>query len=114
MAGTVAEELDLQLERGYGGGIPPGRDSGGGDDGRGGGNGRRIPRRAYMTGITLAVAGIMMFFMALTSSFIGAPRHRHGLAGVRNAADSVGEARRFCCMRQPERWKWRGGNWRAA
>ena len=45
MAGTVAEELDLHP-------------------------GRRIPRRAYMTGITLAVAGIMMFFMALTSSFI--------------------------------------------
>jgi cytochrome c oxidase subunit 3 len=66
--GTVAEELDLHLERGYGGGIPPGRDAGSGDEGRGGG--RSIPRRAYMTGITLAVAGIMMFFMALTSSYI--------------------------------------------
>jgi cytochrome c oxidase subunit III len=32
--------------------------------------GRSIPRRAYITGITLAVAAIMMFFMALTSSFI--------------------------------------------
>lgn len=70
MPGTVAEELDLQLERGYGGGIPPSGDSGGGDDGRGGGSGRSIPRRAYMTGITLAIAGIMMFFMALTSSYI--------------------------------------------
>jgi cytochrome c oxidase subunit 3 len=34
------------------------------------GGGRSIPRRAYITGITLAVAGIMMFFMALTSSYI--------------------------------------------
>ena len=68
MAGTVAEDLDLHLERGFGGGNPPRGNAGGGDEGRGGG--RSIPRRAYITGITLAVAGIMMFFMALTSSYI--------------------------------------------
>jgi cytochrome c oxidase subunit 3 len=68
LSGTVAEELELQPERGYVGGVPPGGCAGGGDDGQGGG--RSIPRRAYMTGITLALAGIMMFFMALTSSFI--------------------------------------------
>jgi cytochrome c oxidase subunit 3 len=61
--GTVAEELDLHLERGFGGGEPPRGNAGGG-------GGRSIPRRAYITGITLAVAGIMMFFMALTSSYI--------------------------------------------
>jgi len=66
--GIVAEELDLQPQRGFGGDIPPASNAGGGDEGRGGG--RNIPRRAYMTGITLAVAGIMMFFMALTSSYI--------------------------------------------
>ncbi len=55
-------------ERGFGGGNPPRGNAGGGDDGRGGG--RSIPRRAYITGITLAVAAIMMFFMALTSSYI--------------------------------------------
>jgi len=68
VAGIVAEELDLHVERGFGGGNPPGGNAGGGDDGRGGG--RSIPRRAYITGITLAVAAIMMFFMALTSSYI--------------------------------------------
>ena len=68
MPGIVAEELDLHVERGFGGGNPPRGNAGGGDDGRGGG--RSIPRRAYITGITLAVAAIMMFFMALTSSYI--------------------------------------------
>ena len=68
MPGIVAEELELHVERGFGGGNPPRGNAGGGDDGRGGG--RSIPRRAYITGITLAVAAIMMFFMALTSSYI--------------------------------------------
>ena len=67
MPGIVAEELDVQPQRGFSGGAPPSENAGGGDDG---GGGRSIPRRAYMTGITLAVAGIMMFFMALTSSYI--------------------------------------------
>jgi cytochrome c oxidase subunit 3 len=66
--GTVAEELDLQPQRGFGGTVPPSGFPGGGDDGRSGG--RSIPRRAYITGITLALACIMMFFMALTSSYI--------------------------------------------
>jgi len=66
--GTVAEELDLDPQRGFSGTVPPGSNFGGGDEGRGGG--RSIPRRAYITGITLTVACIMMFFMALTSSFI--------------------------------------------
>jgi cytochrome c oxidase subunit III len=66
--GTVAEDLDLHLEHGFSGGDPPRGNIGDGDEGRGGG--QRIPRRAYITGITLAVAGIMMFFMALTSSYI--------------------------------------------
>lgn len=67
MAGTVAEQFDLQLERGHKGGLPPGGEFGGGDSG---GRGRPIPRRAYMTGITLALGAILMFFLALTSSYI--------------------------------------------
>jgi cytochrome c oxidase subunit 3 len=66
--GAVADQLDLQTQRGHAGGIPPGGEGGGG-----GGDGRRpnpIPRRAYMTAITLALGGILMFFMALTSSYI--------------------------------------------
>lgn len=67
MPGAVANNLDLQLEQGRSGVTPPGQNSDGGD-GRGGSG--AIPRRAYMTGITLAIGAILMFFMALTSSFI--------------------------------------------
>jgi cytochrome c oxidase subunit 3 len=65
--GTVAEDFEIQVEHGHAGGVPPGRRFDGGD-----GDGRLhpIPRRAYMTGITLALAAMMMFFMALTSSFV--------------------------------------------
>ncbi len=67
MPGTVADQLDLEVKRGHNGGYPPGGDSGGG-----GGDGRLnpIPRRAYITAITLALGAILMFFMALTSSYI--------------------------------------------
>jgi len=65
--GTVAEDFEIQLERGHSGGFPPAGDFGGGD---GDGRPNAIPRRAYMTGITMALAAIMMFFMALTSSYI--------------------------------------------
>ena len=111
MPGTVAEELDLQLERGLGGGNPPRGNAGGGDDGRGGG--RSIPRRAYITGITLAVAGIMMFFMALTSSYIVRKRNWDRLASVWDAADSVGQHGNSVAE-QFDSWKWRADNWREA
>ncbi|MFZ0820849.1 MAG: cytochrome c oxidase subunit 3 [Candidatus Acidiferrales bacterium] len=67
MPGTIAENLEIQPQRGHGGGLPPDGFSGGG-----GGDGRLnpIPRRAYMTAITLALGGILMFFLALTSSYI--------------------------------------------
>jgi cytochrome c oxidase subunit 3 len=67
VAGAVAEQLEIQTQRGHGGGLPPDGYSGGG-----GGDGRLnpIPRRAYMTAITLALGGILMFFLALTSSYI--------------------------------------------
>jgi cytochrome c oxidase subunit 3 len=65
--GAVAEQIEIQVQRGHGGGLPPD-----GNSGRGGGDGRRnpIPRRAYITAITIGLGGILMFFMALTSSYI--------------------------------------------
>jgi cytochrome c oxidase subunit 3 len=50
------------------GGMTPGGDGGGGR-GRGGFPGG-VPQRAYVTGLTMGLAGILMFFMALTSAFI--------------------------------------------
>lgn len=67
MSGTITEDIELRLEHGHDGGLPPGGNSGG-DDGRGSPN--SIPRRAYMTGITVTIGAILMFFMALTSAFI--------------------------------------------
>jgi cytochrome c oxidase subunit 3 len=64
--GTAAEQLELQAHPGQGGGFPPSGDSGGGGDDRL----SPIPRRAYMTVITLALGAILMFFLALTSSYI--------------------------------------------
>lgn len=45
---------------------------GGGRDGDGGpgGRGRAVPQRSYLTGLTMGLAAILMFFMALTSAFI--------------------------------------------
>jgi cytochrome c oxidase subunit III len=67
MAGaTVTEELELVQRRGGGGGSTP--SSGAGD---GGSRGiPAVPQSAYVTGMTVALGGILMFFMALTSAFI--------------------------------------------
>ncbi len=67
MPGAVAEQLEIQVQRGQGGGLPPDGNSAGGE---GDGRSNPIPRRAYMTAITLALGAILMFFMALTSSYI--------------------------------------------
>jgi len=64
----ATEELEL-LELEYGhrgpgeGGLFPG-----GDDGEP--NAPAVPQHTYLTGIVLALAAILMFFLALTSSFI--------------------------------------------
>ncbi len=73
MPGTVVEELELEIGPGHSGDEPVAT-------GRGGGwNGGEDPayRRASMTGITVALGAILMFFMALTSSFI-VRRGTHG------------------------------------
>jgi cytochrome c oxidase subunit 3 len=67
----VVERIDAG--RGAGGELPPG----GGDDGKSGGRSPRVPERAYFTVVQLGLAGIVMFFMALTSSFLV----RKGLGG---------------------------------
>lgn len=51
---------------GGGGDVPAGGD----DDGDSGSGLPGIPQRAYFTAIQLALVGIVMFFMALTSSFL--------------------------------------------
>jgi cytochrome c oxidase subunit 3 len=69
MPATLTPDIEI-IESGHGGGginIPAGGD----DDGGGSGGGRpAIPQRAYFTVIQLALTGIVMFFMALTSSFL--------------------------------------------
>src|SRR6202166_4687774 len=69
MPGTITDDIEI-IDAGHGGGtdVPAGGDDDG--DGHGGGGLPAIPRRAYFTAIQLALAGIIMFFMALTSSFL--------------------------------------------
>ena len=68
MPGAVADELDLEIGASHNGGIAV-RD-GGGDFGSRGDGFDPAYRRASLTGITLALGAILMFFLALTSSYI--------------------------------------------
>ena len=67
MPGTITDDVEI-IDAGRGGGtdVPAGGD----DDGESGGGSPGIPQRAYFTVIQLGLAGIVMFFMALTSSFL--------------------------------------------
>ena len=69
MPGTVIDDIEI-IVAGHGGGggnVPAGGDDDGGD----GGSGLpAIPRRAYFTALQVGLAGIVMFFMALVSSFL--------------------------------------------
>lgn len=67
MPGTFTEEIEL-IDAGHGGGT--GTPAGGDDDGGSSGRRRPVPRRAYFTALQLALAAIVMFFMALASSYI--------------------------------------------
>jgi cytochrome c oxidase subunit 3 len=69
MPGTdVTEEVEIQ--EGSPGG-PGGASGAGGDGGDGtGGTAPAIPQRIYLTGMTMALAAILMFFTALTSAYI--------------------------------------------
>src|SRR5437879_13648343 len=67
MPGTSTHEIEI-IDGGRGGrtDVPAGGD----DEGEGSGGSPGIPQRAYFTVIQLGLAGIIMFFMALTSSFL--------------------------------------------
>jgi len=67
MPGTITDEIEI-IDAGHGGGtdVPAGGD----DDGEGSGGSFQMPQRAYFTVVQLGIAGITMFFMALTSSFL--------------------------------------------
>jgi cytochrome c oxidase subunit 3 len=67
MAGTLTPDIEI-IDAGHGGGIDV--PAGGGDDGDSGSGFPPIPQRAYFTVIQLALVGIVMFFMALTSSLL--------------------------------------------
>jgi cytochrome c oxidase subunit 3 len=68
MPGTVTDEIEIVHSGGGGGngkGSGPGGGGGGGADGA-----PAMPQRVYVTGMTIALGGILMFFMALTSAYI--------------------------------------------
>ena len=69
----VTDEIEIigpGRGRGRGGdGKPPGGDGGGGGN-DGGAGGSAVPQRTYITGMTVALGGILMFFMALVSAYI--------------------------------------------
>jgi cytochrome c oxidase subunit 3 len=67
MPGTVIDDVEL-IDAGRGNGTPP--PDGGDGDGDSHGSRRPFPRRAYFTALQLGLAAIVMFFMAMASSYI--------------------------------------------
>jgi len=72
MPGSTVEEVELIGTGKGGGGTPAGDDGGfgGGDEWRGPSGSARVPQRAYVTGMVIALSGVLMFFMALVSAYI--------------------------------------------
>jgi cytochrome c oxidase subunit III len=69
----VTEEIELiHSGKGPGGGNLSGDGGNGGDDpdGSASSGASRVPQRAYITGMFIALAGILMFFMAFVSAYI--------------------------------------------
>jgi cytochrome c oxidase subunit 3 len=71
MPGTIiTEEIELiPSDKGPGGGGFSGNGGDGSDSGDSSGS-TRVPQRAYITGMFIALAGILMFFMAFVSAYI--------------------------------------------
>ena len=67
MPGTIVDDIEI-IDAGHGGGT--GTPAGGDDDSGSSGPLRPVPRRAYFTALQLGLAAIVMFFMALASSYI--------------------------------------------
>jgi cytochrome c oxidase subunit III len=75
MPGIVTDEIEIirTPSGGRGGSSSDGGDGSGGrgGDGSGGSGGSgSVPQRTYITGMTVGLGGILMFFMALTSAYI--------------------------------------------
>ena len=74
MPGIVTDEIEIIRAPGggRGGSSSDGHDGSGdrGGDGSGSGGNGSVPQRTYVTGMTVALGGILMFFMALTSAYI--------------------------------------------
>jgi cytochrome c oxidase subunit 3 len=69
MPGIVTDEIELiRTDKGRGGGSSF-DGNGGGGEGDFGGSGS-VPQRTYVTGMTVGLGGILMFFMALVSAYI--------------------------------------------
>ncbi len=66
---SIVEEAAVPVAAGGAGIGAGGFDSGGGGRGPDGPRGA-VPQRTYMTGLTMGMAAILMFFMALVSAFI--------------------------------------------
>ncbi len=71
----ILDDIEIIIDSGKGCGTPP--PAGGDDDSGKRGGPQAPPSRRYYTGVMLALVAILMFFMALTSSFIV----RKGLGG---------------------------------
>jgi len=74
MPGIVTDDIEIKVRTPSGGrGVSS---SGGSDDGAGGpggdgsGGSGSVPQRTYITGMTVGLGGILMFFMALVSAYI--------------------------------------------
>src|SRR5271169_6839069 len=67
MPGTLVDDVEI-IDAGHGGGTTP--PAGGDDDGDSPGSRQPVSRRAYFTALQLGLAAIVMFFMALASSYI--------------------------------------------
>jgi cytochrome c oxidase subunit III len=72
MAGTTVTDdvVLIHTGEGGGGGTPSGTGSGGGDGRSDSSPGSEVPQRTYVTGMTIGLGGILMFFMALVSAYI--------------------------------------------
>src|SRR5262249_42039262 len=73
MPGIVTDDIEIIRTPGGGRGCSSsdGRDgSGGRGDGSGSGGSGSVPQRTYVTGMTVGLGGILMFFMALVRAYI--------------------------------------------
>jgi cytochrome c oxidase subunit 3 len=70
VAGTIITEVTELVGSRKGGGGASSGDGGGGGEGSGPSGSAAVPQRTYVTGMIVALGGILMFFMALVSAYI--------------------------------------------